>query len=236
MSRCDGLNMYTAYPLAWVKHDETNSAYITKIINPPRGCEEGVFVTHKGELIVNHNVESAQLTYTTHPVITVRDESLVQVINPQSNYLLITFYIVLVLMAWWLVYKFFSRQRELSLTRSNSYNPPSCGESSCCTPHMTPSGGGGQGGGTTIINNGGHNDGFFTGMLVGNLMSGSHSHTERIVEKETIIERDHDSNHDDTYSSDDSNSSSYSSDSSSDYSGDSGSSFGGDSGGSFGSD
>lgn len=94
----------------------------------------------------------------------------------------------------------------------------------------------------TIINNS-SNDGLLTGVLLGNMMSNNnHSHTERVVERETIIERQAPSREETpSFSSDDdsrSNSFSSDSDSGSSFSSDSdsGSSFSSDSGSSFSSD
>jgi len=252
MSECQGLNKYTPYNLGWVKHDETADTYIAQIINPPAACKEGIFVTKKGELRVSTSVDNAQLTYTDHPIITVRNESLVQVVNPQSHFMSYLFFTLLFATVCYLIYRFFSSQQQLQ--QQTSYAYPSGTGVSAYAGHGATASTPAVPGGTTVINNnnGSSNDGFVTGMLVGNMLSGGgRSHDTTIIEKTTIVERDAPSTppspSDDSYSGDsssdfgsDSGSSDFGSDSGSDFGSDSGSSFGGDSGGdsggSFGSD
>ena len=67
-------------------------------------------------------------------------------------------------------------------TYNSGYTPRSTHHTPVTPPPQYPNGGPS----TTVINNGSHNDGFFTGMMVGSLLSDHHDHHDHT----TIIERD----------------------------------------------
>ena len=262
------LNKLTSYNVGRVVHDKSTDTTTAQLVNPPSSCPDNVFVSKKAEIkiVEGANPELIFSMAKNKPVIIVPRAEYVEQVG-SSGFGFGTFLIcaALLLAAIGIVFAIRRRQEEDGTLMAMAGNP---------TP-IRPSSGGGYASrslgttprlnsnpavatapvqsGPTVINNNSGNSGLVEGMLIGSMLSNNHS--ERIIERERVIEREvpsqnFSSDNDDSqggsggsYSSDDdsrsssyssdSDSSSYSSDSSSSYSSDSGSS---DSGGSFSSD
>lgn len=255
MSKCDGISKTKAYSLSSVTYSEKEGAYIVNLIDPPVTCKDGVFTTHKGTIVVNAK-SAPTLTYTNGPVITVPSKDFIRHIDETTSVFTYLLFALLFAGVAYAIYRLFQRyqaETEPAFAGSNGggYTPsdtttrkrgrPSTRGGTTTTQAAAPA----QGGNTTIVQNGG-NDGFVTGMLVGNMLSGGGGRRDRVdvyehSDKSSSKSKDNDDDNSSSYSSDsDDSSSSYSSDSDSgsSYGSDGGGSdFGGsDSGGSFGSD
>jgi hypothetical protein len=239
------LNRYETYDVSNVTHDVGASQWIVRLSRPPVTCQDGQFVSKKAVLKVDEHLTNSSLSYnsaTGRPVIMVPNEAYVHNINvPETSFLSTLFWILLVAGAAYGVYRFV--KMLLTPPQEPLYSPSYrrlpyafTANAPLASNPTAPN----TSGGTTVINNssGSEAGDFLTGMAVGNLLSGGHSHETR-VDHYTEVEHEHYSEtsspkKEETYQDDSSSSdSSYSSDeSSSSYSSDSGS----DSGSSFDSD
>jgi hypothetical protein len=277
------LNQLTSYNVGRVIHDNESGVYTAQLVNAPTSCPDTVFTSKKAQIkiVEGANPELMFDMVQKKPVIVVpRKEYIEQVGNAGFGF---GFYL-LVVIALGLIgtYLFYRRQQSDTARAGTPPSEPTYGSGGNATAGRNFSAGSGSKGGyassgrvspitpvaapaqqqaaapTTVINNnGGGNDGLLTGLVIGNMLS-NNNRSERVVEHETIIERQapastfssdsdssdkaesssdysSDSDSSSSFSSDNDSSSSYSSDSDSgsSYSSDSGSS---DSGGSFSSD
>ena len=238
------LDKYASYDVSEVIQD--GSKVVVKLIDPPKTCPEGTFASVSTILLKDADVHHATLHFSSAknaPIVavphgyTIKSSSDPADITTSSG---LGFFgwagialVVGIFMVW--VFNMVKRSREEeqlayatanNTTHNSSTRVGTTGYVGSAPVHSAPSGGG-----TTVINNGGHNDGFFTGMLVGNMMSGGHhdSHVDHTIIEEHRTVVDHESSSDSSYDDNDKNSgydssSSYDDGGSSSYS-DSGSSY-----------